>query len=400
MIGVGIDVSKGKSTVCIMKPYGEIVRAPYDVEHTIAGLKSFADVLDSLDEEFRIVIEATGTYHYAILNYLKNRNYFVALVNPLQMKRYRCQGLRNPKTDRIDSRIIATYALDYWNDLSNHSLSEGIYAELRLLVRQYRRYMDFRVGAMVSLTDVLDQVMPGIRNVMIDWNKVNNKDPLADFTERYWHYDNINCFEKEEFIHEYVEWAKEMGHRPNRAKAEAIFALAQTEVPTMPSRTPSTKMLVQDAVKLVREIDNSLFEILTRMQEIAKLLPEYDIVRGLSGVGDTLAPRLIGEIGDIRRFDSAKALIAYAGIDAPPYQSGKYNGTERHISKRGSSNLRKIAFETVTCVNTLKRENDPVYLFMQKKREEGKPVKVAKVAGMNKLLRMYYGKVKELYRNM
>lgn len=70
MIGVGIDVSKGKSTVCIMKPYGEIVRAPYDVEHTIAGLKSFADVLDSLDEEFRIVIEATGTYHYAILNYL------------------------------------------------------------------------------------------------------------------------------------------------------------------------------------------------------------------------------------------------------------------------------------------------------------------------------------------
>lgn len=191
-----------------------------------------------------------------------------------------------------------------------------------------------------------------------------------------------------------------MGHRPNRAKAEAIFALAQTEVPTMPSRTPSTKMLVQDAVKLVREIDNSLFEILTRMQEIAKLLPEYDIVRGLSGVGDTLAPRLIGEIGDIRRFDSAKALIAYAGIDAPPYQSGKYNGTERHISKRGSSNLRKIAFETVTCVNTLKRENDPVFLFMQKKREEGKPVKVAKVAGMNKLLRIYYGKVKELYRNM
>lgn len=61
----------------------------------------------------------------------------------------------------------------------------------------------------------------------------------------------------------------------------------------------------------------------------------------MGGVGDVLAPKLIAEIGDIRRFHNGRALIAYAGIDAPPYQSGQFTGTNRKISKRGSKTLRK-----------------------------------------------------------
>ena len=157
-------------------------------------------------------------------------------------------------------------------------------------------------------------------------------------------------------------------------------------------------MLVQESVKIVREVDNTLTQILSRMQELAKTLPEYPVVRAMSGVGDTLAPRIIAEIGDVRRFKNRKALIAYAGIDAPPYQSGKFVGTERHISKRGSSNLRKVGFETMTCVRRLKPENDAVYQFIQKKIDEGKPSKVAKIAGFNKFLRIYYARVMEVYQ--
>lgn len=398
MISVGIDVSKGKSTICILKPYGEIVRSPFDVQHTNSELESLVQILEGLDEEFRIAMEATGAYHYPILYYLKEKGYFVTLVNPLEMKRYRCQGLRNPKTDRIDAKIIATYVLDYWNSIKDYAVSDAAYAELRLLTRQYRKYMDFRVGAMTSLTDILDMTMPGIRTVLIDWNKYSNNDPLSDFSYDFWHYDNVKKYSKEEFIEEYAKWAKEKGFRRSETKAVAIYELAHEEIPTVSSSTPSTKMLVQEAVKLVREINNSLYEILTRMQELAKELPEYQIVRNMSGVGDTLAPRLIGEIGDVRRFPNASALIAYAGIDAPPYQSGRFTGTERHISKRGSSNLRKIGFETMTCANVAKKPDDPVYLYMQKKKAEGKPGKVAKIAGMNKFLRIYYARVKEIYK--
>lgn len=95
---------------------------------------------------------------------------------------------------------------------------------------------------------------------------------------------------------------------------------------------------------MLREVNSTLSKILSRMQELAKEFPEYSVVRAMSGVGDVIAPRLIAEIGDVRRFHGAKALVAYAGINVPPYQSGKFTGTDRHISKRGSSNLRKIGF--------------------------------------------------------
>lgn len=85
------------------------------------------------------------------------------------------------------------------------------------------------------------------------------------------------------------------------------------------------------------------------MQELAKILPEYPVVRAMGGVGNVLASKLIAEIGDVRRFHKGKALIVYAGIDVPPYQSGQFTGTDRKISKRGSSSLRKIGYEVMRC---------------------------------------------------
>ena len=124
MISVGIDVSKEKSTVCVLKPYGEIVMKPKDVQHTESELSKLVGELQELQEEIRVVMEATGAYHLPILSYLKEKGFFVALVNPLEMKRYRCQGIRNAKTDKIDSKIIANYGIDFWYHLSDFKGSE------------------------------------------------------------------------------------------------------------------------------------------------------------------------------------------------------------------------------------------------------------------------------------
>ena len=93
----------------------------------------------------------------------------------------------------------------------------------------------------------------------------------------------------------------------------------------------------------------------------------------MSGLGRVLSLKLIAEIGDVRRFYSGKALVAYAGIDAPPYQSGQFIGTKRKISKRGSSNLRKIGYEVMRCLKTLKNPKDrKVYDFIIKKKMKEK----------------------------
>ena len=109
--------------------------------------------------------------------------------------------------------------------------------------------------------------------------------------------------------------------------------------------------------------------------------------------------KLIAEIGDIRRFHSGKALIAFAGIDAPPYESGQFVGTNRKISKRGSKVLRKIGYETMRVLKTHKApEDDAVYRFILKKEAEGKSKRQAKIAGLNKFLRIYYARVSEVYK--
>ena len=398
MISVGIDVSKEKSTICILKPYGEIVMKPRAVQHTETELAKLTCELQMLQDEVRVVMEATGTYHLPILSYLKEKGFFVALVNPLEMKRYRCQGIRNVKTDKIDSVIIANYGIDFWYRLSDFRSNEKEYMELRLLGRQYRQYMKFRVENVLSLANILDQTMPGIKTLLSDWNKYTGKDKLSDFAYEYWHFDNIKKKSEKQFLESYSKWAKKKGYRQSESKAKQIYALAKEGIPTLPSSTPSTKMLVQESVKIVREVDDTLTQILTRMSEIAKMLPEYQVVHDMGGVGDALAARLIGEIGDVRRFHNAKSLIAYAGIDAPPYQSGKFTGTDRHISKRGSTTLRKVGFETMTCLVMQKKSGDPVYDFIRKKQAEGKACKVAKIAGFNKFLRIYYARVMEVYQ--
>ena len=118
----------------------------------------------------------------------------------------------------------------------------------------------------------------------------------------------------------------------------------------------------------------------------------------MKGVGEDLSVRLIAEIGDVRRFHNGSALVAFAGIDAPPYESGKFVETKRNISKRGSSTLRKIGYEIMHSLKVVKPTEDyAVYDFIIKKENEGKPKRVAKIAGLNKFLRIYYARVMEVY---
>lgn len=126
-------------------------------------------------------------------------------------------------------------------------------------------------------------------------------------------------------------------------------------------------------------------------------LPEYFILKDMPSIGETLASRFIVEIGDVRRFKNKHSMISYAGIDAPPFPSGQFNADERHISKRGNKYLRKVGFEIMQSIIKYKPVGDTIYEFIEKMRSKGRYGKEAMIAGFNKLLRTYYGKVVELY---
>lgn len=398
MISVGIDVSKEKSTVCILKPYGEILLAPYDINHTEVELYALTSRLKDYDEDVRIILEATGHYHLPVLQVLKEAGFFVTVVNPLIMKKFASISIRKGKTDKIDAMKIAYYGIVHWYELNDYKAQEVVYEELKTLSRQYLQYVSIKVKCKITLSNLLDQVMPGINKHLINSSVNPKKDKLNSFVKKYWHYDNIAKKSEKAFVESYQTWAKKEGYHQSESKAKKIYALATDGIPTLDSKRPSTKMLVLESVRMLREIETTVYLILAQMQTLAKSLPEYSIVRSMNGVGDKLAARLIAEIGDVRRFYSGKALIAFAGIDAPPHQSGSFIGSKRHISKRGSKQLRKTGYEVMTCIKTAKPTKDnSVYQFILKKEQEGKPKKLAKIAGLNKFLRIYYARVIELY---
>ena len=130
------------------------------------------------------------------------------------------------------------------------------------------------------------------------------------------------------------------------------------------------------------------------MRRLASTFPEYPIVMQMYGVGPSLGPQLMAEIGDVRRFHSKSALVAFAGIDAPPYQSGTVDVRSRSISKRGSAKLRRTLFLVMSVILQNAPPEEPIYQYMDKKRSEGKPYKVYMMASANKFLRRYYATVK------
>ena len=152
--------------------------------------------------------------------------------------------------------------------------------------------------------------------------------------------------------------------------------------------------MIQQNVAQLQASSSALAALKKQMQDLASTLPEYPVVMQMYGVGPSLGPQLMAEIGDVRRFHSKSALVAFAGIDAPPYQSGQIDVHSRSISKRGSAKLRRTLFLVMSVILQTSPLNEPIYQYMDKKRAEGKPYKVYMMASANKFLRRYYASVK------
>ena len=396
MISVGIDVAKGKSKICIMKPGGEVIMAPKDFRHTKNELQRLVVQLHSYDEDVKVVLESTGQYHIPVVKYLSDNGIFVSVVNALRMKKFASQDIRKVKNDRIDSIHISMYGLTYWSELEEFKPANEVYAELRTLSRQYDNTIALLVGARSNFANLINNVMPGIDKMLADGNKSNR---TIAFVEHYVHFENITKKSEKQFVNDVMKWKTKKGYHISEAKAKEIYALAQNGIPVLPN-TKSTTIIVREAAKLIYELKSTRDTILAQMQAFAKTLPEYSIIRDMSCIGEVLSARIIAEIGDITKYKNKHSLIAYAGIDAPPYQSGKFNATERHISKRGNAYLRKIGYEIMQSLIMHKPDGDPVFDYITRKRAEGKPAKAAMIAGLNKFLRIYYGKVSELYSSL
>lgn len=131
MNAVGIDVSKYKSTVAILRPFGEIVANSFDVKHTSTGINFFIAQLNTLDNDTRIVMDHTGRYYEPMAQWLSDAEFFVTAVNPKLIKDFGKNSLRKVKTDKADAVKIARYTLDNWCDLQQYSSMDELRNQLK-----------------------------------------------------------------------------------------------------------------------------------------------------------------------------------------------------------------------------------------------------------------------------
>ena len=395
--GVGIDVSKGKSTVAILSIEGEVIEEPFEINHDINGLNLLEEKLKDISkEDLKIVMEETGTYHLPVLGYLLDKGYFVVAENALKIKKYLDRGLRKAKTDKKDSYKLAEYTCDNWYKLNKVRENDETYDNLRFLSRQYINNISVQVKQKNNFSNLCDLLFPGYYQILDENNFILG----LEIFKKYYHPEIVTNKKQSQFVDEIDKLAKELGHKgAGITLANKIYLLAQKTISPRPNNEFAQLSAISCADALILTIKTTT-TIITEMDKLARELPEYDVISEMPGCGKKLTSRLIAEIGDVRRFKNAGSIIAYAGLDAPPYQSGQFEATNRHISKRGNKYLRKAGYEVMKSIKSSCRLDNDLKSYIIKKENEGKLKKVAKIAGLNKFLRMYYGIVKKKYKQL
>ena len=395
---VGIDVSMGKSTIAIISTDGEVISEPFEIEHTKSDFNLVLEKIKNIPKDnVKFVMEYTGNYCKSLLKIIIDNGYFVTVENPLTIKKYCDINIRKVKTDKKDALKIACYGSERWHKLIRYTPSDEIYSELRFLSRQYDEQMSLKVMKKIHLSGLIEVTFPGLK-------KIFNGDSLymlmLDIYKKYYHPSLVLSKSKSSFIKDVEKISKKTGHRIGTRVAEEMYSLANECIPSSPCNE-STQLAVSNCVLLLQNLEEITNNIIAKMDELARRLPEFETVSNMSGVGNKIRARLIAEIGDVRRFKNSNCLIAYAGIDVPPFQSGQFIATNRRITKRGNKHLRKVGYEAMKSLKTVKPTRDnAVYLFILKKEDEGKGSITAKIAGLNKFLRIYYARVMEVYKNL
>lgn len=394
MNAVGIDVSKGKSMIAVVRPFGEVVSKPYEVRHTASELRELADYLKSLGGETRVILEHTGRYYEPVAQMLHDAGIFVSAVNPKLIKDYGHNSLRRVKTDKADSMKIARYGLDNWVELRQHTPMDTIRYQLKTMNRQYGLYTKSKTAMKNNLIALLDQTYPGANALFSSPAREDGSQKWVDFATSFWHVDCVRGMSQTAFTERYRKWCKRHGYNFNPMKASEIHAQAKNLIAMLP-KDALTKLLIQQAIDQLNSASRTVELLRTEMKRLAEQLPEYPVVMSMYGVGGSLGPQLMAEIGDVMRFKRRNSLTAFAGVDPGANQSGTYEAKSNSASKHGSPELRKTLFLVMDTLIKKAPPDEPVFCFMDKKRAEGKPYFVYMTAGANKFLRIYYGKVKE-----
>lgn len=388
---IALDVSKGSTHYRLFlernKPVGQAKIIAHNKSSFDQLLKEKEKIEAKANEEVTIVFESTGVYHKGLERYLKNNNCKYFMISPLLSAKVRKSNVRSTKNDKKDCNTIAeTY---YTKDINNHPDNDHKYSNIRAKQRYYEFLIDGLKKYKVEFNRLLDIIYPGFDGLFSDlYSKA-----ILEFLLKYPHPDMVRN-SKVETIARFIE--KKSSHHDRVAMDMAIkikkyLLECYSGCDKDEFYVEELKCLIMEILAKIAQIDEVLKEII----EMAKELPGYENILTIPGIGENLAARLIAEIGDFDKYENSRQLVASAGLDPTVYQSGQNDGKHLKITKKGNKHLRTLLFLAVTCmINNKHIHSTSLTEFYENKMASGLSPKAAKVATMNKSLRIIYTLVK------
>lgn len=379
----GIDVSKASSEVAIVIN-GEKIHG-YTMPNDAIGFTRLLDDLKTVQKP-EIIFEATGVYSRRLQAFLEENGYAYTQLNPLEAKK-QLDSLRVRKTDKIDAETLAIS--QFVLNRKPTYIQEEVYQELRDLSRFYQNLTEDIVRTKNRLHKVLQVTFPEMENIL-----------STPTREQYWNL--VMTFPYKDFVLELSKDELLEGIRQSTSKrisdkrvaylAQKLAALANQSYCAVKKNSPILEEVRYYAKELLR-LSEQRQAVLEQMVELAQPLPEYEILLSIPGIAETTATSMIGELGDIRRFQSANQINAFIGIDLRHYESGNFLAKE-HITKRGNPYARKILFKCIHNIAAASHTNHcHIEDFYEKRKRQSQTTstKPHTIASIHRLIRtMYY----------
>lgn len=384
---IALDISKGKSSLVIYDGYrqcefeGELNHTRADFERLHERMKEIADQ-DGVAPE--IVFEATGVYSKPIEKFLIDYGYTYCRMNPLEAN-LQMATMRRNKTDVSDAHELAK--THFKRERESTYVQDDYYEQMRALTRYYDEIDEEVITLKSRMHALLHLSFPELEKLITPSSAL-----FLNIVQLFPHPALLLAHSKTVIKNRLkANTRKKLSLARAEAKAEILLEAAQNSYPAMKDNDIRCDQIRDYAARIMDLIEKKE-ALIKQMVGMSSERNEYRIFRSIPGIGDTTACRLIGELGDIRRFENAKQLNAYAGIDIMRYQSGNTQYRDR-INKRGNKKLRKILFFMICTMITLRKKTDNHlidYYDKLKTQPQRKPHKVAIVACINKFLKMTY----------
>ena len=328
MIYVGIDIAKQTHYASIMNSDGEVLVAPFSFTNDHSGFQKLLCHLDSLPQKQTLIgMESTAHYAENLTSFLFTRGFQVCIINPIQTSSLRKSNIRKTKTDAVDTyHIIKALTLNHYRLFTECDFDS---LQLKNLCRFRQKLMKARTKVKIQLVTYVDLLFPELQYFFK--SGIHGKACYALLKEQ----PNPDRIAKMHLTRLSNLLSKSSHGHFKQSNAVRLKELASQSVGI---KNDTLSLQILQSIKQIEMYTEQLAEVEATIQKIMDKMDS--VIKTIPGIGSLNGAMIIGEVGDIARFEKPCQLLAYAGLDPSIYQSGKFTASRTRMSKRGSKLLR------------------------------------------------------------